>query len=73
MSIPLKPDGKVHPSRLQVESKEGQAGAGTDYTVTQVPLPFPVLMSAKGKRSALWFPRHQEQQALHWKAAPFDK
>lgn len=42
-SIPLKPGGKVHPNRLQVQSKEGQAGAGTDHSVTQVPLLFPVL------------------------------
>lgn len=44
VSTPLKPDGGVHPTRLQVQSKEGQAGAGTDHSVTQVPLPFPVLM-----------------------------
>lgn len=36
VSIPLKPDGKVHPTRLQVQSKEGLAGAGTDHNVTQL-------------------------------------
>lgn len=34
VNIPLKPDGKVHPTRLQDQSKEGQAGAGTDHSVT---------------------------------------
>lgn len=43
---------KIHPTRLQVQDWEGQAGAGIDHSVTQVPLLFATLMRAKGKRLA---------------------
>ena len=64
VSASLKRDGEIHRTRLQVQGQEGQAGAGIDHNVTQVPLLFATLMRVKGKRLAPRSRRHREQQAL---------